>query len=644
VKKSKQILMTIIFVMCVSVIKAETLFEIKDSANNKVLDVSTDGLRVMNEGDTLMVISADAIRANIGTTQKGLSRSFSVTTTSSVKGKGLINALEVDSKSATMTSPQGQYTDFSPENIFIGLNSGTNTTPGSPNEYSGKTNVFFGNESGMNNSSGGYNIMIGDKSGFNNTTGGNNLFIGNNSGETNSTGGWNLFIGHGSGNKNTATNNMFLGHNSGYSNNSGTSNLFVGTDAGAYNTAGSGNVFVGQQTGIYNNNGDNNTFVGRWSGNNNQNYSDDNTMVGFSAGSSQTAGNQNTYIGSLSGKEKTSGYYNTFLGYGSGQKNGTGTSNTMIGYMSGWNNIGSGNVFLGMQAGYNETTGSNKLYIDNSDTSTPLIYGDFSSNALTVNGTLTSTGNAAFNSYTGMGTAPNSNYRLYAVDDYIGVRTYVANSAGSYTYGVYGEARNATTANYGLYGYAYATSGGQNVGVYGYGGGAGPCFAGYFNGNVYVTGTITANDYIEFKSDHPTDPENKYLSHSAVSSDEVKNIYDGVAVLNSQGSSVVNLPDWFEAYNTNFRYQLTAIGKPCPNIYISKKINGGIFEISGGEPGAEISWQVTGVRNDSYAKKNPIQVVEVKTGIDKGLYVNPESYGMQEQKGISFIHNQEIKK
>ena len=40
------------------------------------------------------------------------------------------------------------------------------------------------------------------------------------------------------------------------------------------------------------------------------------------------------------------------------------------------NTAGSGNVFLGNEAGYKET-GSNKLYIDNSDTSTPLIYGQF---------------------------------------------------------------------------------------------------------------------------------------------------------------------------------------------------------------------------------------------------------------------------
>lgn len=65
---------------------SETLFEVKDASNNPVLNVSTDGLRIMNEGDTLMVISTDGIRAYIQRdATKGLSRSFSVTTTSSVK-------------------------------------------------------------------------------------------------------------------------------------------------------------------------------------------------------------------------------------------------------------------------------------------------------------------------------------------------------------------------------------------------------------------------------------------------------------------------------------------------------------------------------------------------------------------------------
>jgi hypothetical protein len=61
----------------------------------------------------------------------------------------------------------------------------------------------------------------------------------------------------------------------------------------------------------------------------------------------------------------------------------------MIGRFAGYHNIiGNNNVFLGSGAGYNET-GSNKLYISNSNTSTPLIYGEFDNQYLEINGDLT---------------------------------------------------------------------------------------------------------------------------------------------------------------------------------------------------------------------------------------------------------------
>jgi len=66
----------------------------------------------------------------------------------------------------------------------------------------------------------------------------------------------------------------------------------------------------------------------------------------------------------------------------------TGNNNTFIGLGAGFSNrTGTGNIFLGFTAGYNET-GSNKLYIDNSHTSTPLIYGEFYNKILTINGNL----------------------------------------------------------------------------------------------------------------------------------------------------------------------------------------------------------------------------------------------------------------
>lgn len=64
------------------------------------------------------------------------------------------------------------------------------------------------------------------------------------------------------------------------------------------------------------------------------------------------------------------------------------TENVMVGYQAGCRNQGSGNIFLGHQAGFNETSGSNVLYVDNSSDTTPLIYGDFSTDEITINGEL----------------------------------------------------------------------------------------------------------------------------------------------------------------------------------------------------------------------------------------------------------------
>lgn len=95
----------------------------------------------------------------------------------------------------------------------------------------------------------------------------------------------------------------------------------------------------------------------------------------------------NTLLGIGSGVN-TSGEGNVFFGYHSGFNNTTGSANTYLGESAGYTNTsGSGNLFLGNRAGYSET-GSNLLYIDNSDTTSPLLWGDFATNALRINGTL----------------------------------------------------------------------------------------------------------------------------------------------------------------------------------------------------------------------------------------------------------------
>jgi hypothetical protein len=114
------------------------------------------------------------------------------------------------------------------------------------------------------------------------------------------------------------------------------------------------------------------------------------------------------------------------------------------------------------------------------------------------------------------------------------------------------------------------------------------------------------------------------------------NVYNGNVVLDNTGSAVVELPSWFETLNRDFRYQLTCIGGFAP-VYIAETISGNTFRIAGGEPGLEVSWQVTGIRNDPWAQENRIEVERDKGGSESGRYLHPELYGQPDQLRIRHI-------
>ncbi|KPA16015.1 hypothetical protein MHK_003775 [Candidatus Magnetomorum sp. HK-1] len=123
-----------------------------------------------------------------------------------------------------------------------------------------------------------------------------------------------------------------------------------------------------------------------------------------------------------------------------------------------------------------------------------------------------------------------------------------------------------------------------------------------------------------FKIDHPLDPENKYLFHSFVESPDMMNIYNGIIATDDNGFAIVQLPDYFEALNKDFRYQLTCIGSFAKAI-ILKKINNNQFTIQTDHPDIEVSWQVTGIRKDPYAEDHRIQVEVEKPDDQKGTYI-----------------------
>jgi hypothetical protein len=181
------------------------------------------------------------------------------------------------------------------------------------------------------------------------------------------------------------TYNTFYGTGAGASigTNTAASDTFIGAYAGNKNTTGYYNTFVGYGAGYSNTVGSANTFLGSYAGNSNQTGSS-NTFLGTGAGSPNTTGSNNTIVGFNAGFKGSS---NTILGYYAGYYI-DGSNNTFLGNSAGFTNTsGNQNVFLGNRAGFYET-GSNKLYIANSDTTTPLIYGEFDNQRLVVNGNL----------------------------------------------------------------------------------------------------------------------------------------------------------------------------------------------------------------------------------------------------------------
>ena len=171
--------------------------------------------------------------------------------------------------------------------------------------------------------------------------------------------------------------------------------------------------------------------------------------------------------------------------------------------------------------------------------------------------------------------------------------------------------------------------------------GSTPGRAGVFSGDVEITGALNVSGSKNFKIDHPLDPANKYLYHAAIESSEILNVYSGNVKTNKKGEAIVTLPDWFEALNKDFRYQLTPIGAPAQGLYIAEKVYQNRFKIAGAKPHMEISWQVTGIRSDAATRQLTFKVEEEKPVHERGTYLSPEAYGEPKEKGIKWARNPE---
>ncbi len=184
---------------------------------------------------------------------------------------------------------------------------------------------------------------------------------------------------------------LFIGTNAGI-NNMGAYNIGIGYESMKENTTGSYNTALGPFTLDANVNGVSNSAFGYLSLSTNYTGSY-NTGIGYEAMQLNYDGLANTAVGSLSMQYNSSGSYNTAIGRAALQ-NPDGNNNTAVGYKAGMgleSYTFDGCVFLGYRAGENNTS-SNRLYIDNSNTSTPLIGGDFSTDQMDINGTIKITG------------------------------------------------------------------------------------------------------------------------------------------------------------------------------------------------------------------------------------------------------------
>jgi len=330
-----------------------------------------------------------------------------------------------------------------------------------------------------------------------------------------------------------------------------------------------------------------------------------NTASGEDALVANTTGNNNTAIGGVALFENSSGYFNTAVGEGALYHNMTGTFNTALGAGA---DVGAPSLTnataIGAEAIVNV---SNAVVLGTPGTSVGIGVSDPAA-ALDVPGDQLDTyiGNpgCGANPFAGIafGTAGFKNCQNYSmVGD--GVNTYVAAPTGSIYFRTNSNALTAMTID--------------------------------VNGNVNIAGNLSKGGG-SFKIDHPLDPANKYLYHSFVESPDMMDVYNGVATLDGHGTVWITLPDYFEALNRDFRYQLTAIGAPGPNLYIVKKVSGNRFKIAGGKPHGEVSWQVTGIRQDAYANAHRIPNDEEKPPQDRGRYLHPELFGASEEQAIGY--------
>lgn len=191
------------------------------------------------------------------------------------------------------------------------------------------TNVCFGIDVLLNNTTGVNNISIGSESQKAGTIASNNTSIGHNTLRLNIIGIDNVAIGSQALETNLGSQNTAVGAYSLLDNTIGVQNTAIGNQSMLSNNIGSLNTAVGWYTLRSNQSGQRNVAIG-WNALEKVTNSF-NVGVGYRAGANIDTGEYNTAVGNDTMSTVTSGSFNTFIGRDTGRNIDTGSRNTIIG-------------------------------------------------------------------------------------------------------------------------------------------------------------------------------------------------------------------------------------------------------------------------------------------------------------------------
>ena len=243
-------------------------------------------------------------------------------------------------------------------NIFIGINSGSNITTAS-------FNTLVGFHTGLVMSGGDNNVLLGSYVGQNLTNAVKNTIIGSNAATSITIGNENVISGYQAGNSiTTGNNNIIMGTNTATSLTTGSLNVFIGDTTASQTLHSNYNTFIGSVSGRSNQTGNNNTYLGYQTGNNAVS-ANNNVLIGKQAGYTNVSSNI-VAVGTTAGYNTTSTIKNTYIGHQSGYNNKTGDCNTYVGNNSGKGASTSSNSFntvIGNEAGYSLTSGARNVLI-----------------------------------------------------------------------------------------------------------------------------------------------------------------------------------------------------------------------------------------------------------------------------------------